>query len=639
MAKTDKATEGKRASSLANLKAKVIDRNEKYAKYLKMLDEVYTGPNAKNEFPKKVNKAPFKALHKEIKTLEDQIQTNINGNYPQPDKTAAYDSYFEQNGRPVRYLPPKKQMISTKAMYDALKEPKQYKYPEVPNQQDPQPTGEGTVADSKKGFGRKGGKVEPLEETKATMRGAAKKKGKAKEEMELDPRGAATEPRDASNDVARSREMPEMEVSRIKGVLNYMEQFKPEEHAMLVGRRDELIAANPEYMDYTQDDRDRLMLYYTEQAFNKFPLQFRNDVIDEVDAASNIAENVKKSEGSASTDPPPAEERKNPLLRGADEERRRGATDDAPQREGDEAKIKSGDSNNKANAEPGAATTGAEKNAKAEESTPFMEQATTVPTPGGTVESTDPDSGTKFEGQEGELEIPFAGGGLGAGALKSDVLSQLEPQSEVASKLAEDKKRRRKDVERLIKEINCFHLVYDDYIPLFRSKEHNKAKDDAIESKDRDKLIKHHLMMSNAIRQYYKTADLRVGVIMSAESMFGQSVSNLITGHMQSGGAALPNAIGINKFLPGTTGGPRFIPKGSDPVKGAIAGNVNIRRGGRNTKRPVARFVPKSGVSAEPTDIPEVTPVVDAPMPYVFQTGVRSRRQYRDPQLKLKTKK
>ena len=637
MAKTDKATEGKRASTLANLKAKVIDRNEKYAQYLKMLDEVYTGPNARNKFPKKIDKAPYKAIHKDIKKLEDEIQSNIKRNYADPTKTAAYDSYFEQNGRPTRNLPPRKQMIETKAGYDALKETKQYKFPEVPNQQDPQPTGEGEVADSKKGFGRKGGKVVPLEETKASMRGAAKKKGKAKEEMELDPRGDATEPRDTANDVARSREMPESTISRIKGVLNYMKDFKPEEHEMLVSRTGELVLSNPEYMDYSQEDRDRLVLYYTEQAFNRFPLQFRNDVIDEVDAASNIAENVKKSEGSASTDPPPAEERKNPLLRG---DRRRGATDDTPQREGDEAKIKSGDSNNKANAEPGAATTGAEKNSNAEQSTPFTEQATTVPTPGGTVESTDPDSGTKFEGQEGELDIPFAGGGgVGAGAFKSDVLSQLEPQSEVASKLAEDKKRRRKDVERLIKEINCFHLVYDDYIPLFRSKEHNKAKDDAIASKDRDKLIKHHLMMSNTIRQYYKTADLRVGVIMSAESMFGQSVSNLITGHMQSGGAALPNAIGINKFLPGTTGGPRFIPKGSDPVKGAIAGNVNIRRGGRNTKRPVARFVPKSGGSAEPTDIPEVTPVVDAPMPYVFQTGVRSRRQYRDPQLKLKVKK
>jgi hypothetical protein len=648
MAKTDKATAGKRASTLATLKRKVAQRDEKYKTYVEMLETAFSNSKSGKSIPKQIDKGEFKKIHKEIKKLEDEIQSNIKRNYA--EKNEAYDKYFAESGKPTRNLPPKKQIISTKAELDAMKQPKQYKFPEPPPKAaEPKPSGEEerTVADSKSGFGRKGGKVEPMKEEKASMRGAKGKgraKGQEEEDMVVGATGGAVEIRE-ENDIKRAREMPEFEVSRIKDLLNYMEQFKPTEHGVMVGKRDELIAANPNYMDYNQEDRDRLALYYTESAFNEsFDLQFRNNIIDEMTAAANIEENTKKAaedvakaresvskmlRGEADLDDKPAEGSGSsdpPRMRGG---RRRGATDDEPQREGDEDKIKSADSNNKANAEPGAATTGAEKNE--EPAAPFTEQPTTTTTAPTTttVESTDPNTGTKFEGMEGEVEVPFSGGGSGVGAFKGDILSQLEPQSEVASKLAEDKKRRRKDVERLIKEINCFHLVYDDYIPLFRSKEHNKAKDDAIASKDRDKLIKHHLMMSNAIRQYYKTADLRVGVIMSAESMFGQSVSNLITGHMASGGAALPNALG----------GAKFIPKGSDPVKGAIAGDVTIRRGGRNTKRPITRLVPKAGFSADPTPIPEVTPVVDAPYPYVFQTGVRARRQYRDPQLKLKVKK
>lgn len=655
MAKTDKATAGKRASTLTTLKRKVKERDEKFKTYVEMLETAFSNSKSGKSIPKQIDKGEFKKIHKEIKKLEDEIQGNIKRNYA--EKNESYDTYFKESGKPTRNLPPKKQIISTKTELDAMKEPKQYKFPSVEGMktESPKPSGEDarTVADSKSGFGRKGGKVEPMKEEKASMRGAKGKgraKGEEEEDMVVGASGRASEVRQ-ENDIKRAREMPEFEVSRIKDLLNYMEQFKPTEHGVMVGRRDEMVAANPDYMDYNQEDRDRLMLYYTESAFNEFDIQFRNNVIDEVTAAANVEENTKKAaedvakareslsksmgkaskmlRGEADLDDKPAEgsgSNDPPRMRGG---RRNPATNDEPQREGDRDKIKSGDSNNKANAEPGAATSGAEKNE--EPTAPPTEQPTTTTTAPTTttVESTDPNTGTKFEGMEGEVEVPFSGGGSGVGGFKGDILSQLEPQSEVASKLAEDKKRRRKDVERLIKEINCFHLVYDDYIPLFRSKEHNKAKDNAISSKDRDKLIKHHLMMSNAIRQYYKTADLRVGVIMSAESMFGQSVSNLISGHMASGGAALPNALG----------GAKFIPKGSDPVKGAIAGNVNIRRGGRNTKRPITRLVPKVGYMPDAAPIPEVTPVVDAPMPYVFQTGVRARRQYRDPQLKLKVKK
>lgn len=651
---TSAATAGKIKATTTNLRRKVDKRDELLKRYRADLRTFIDSGKVDD------NKEALRSLNKDIKKLETEIQSNIRKNYAK--RPQEYDDMFtEMGGRPKAFLKGTTfQFAKNETDLAKLSVTSDFVYPTTENLQD----GSATlpeVADAKGGFGRKGGKVEAMQETSASMRGASNAPPKAEsktQEATVTSSGEAIVDSSAFTDLNRAREMPEREVTRMKQIVSYLKQFKPDMHEQLVLKTSNAVTENPLYsQENYAEERDILSLYYARRAFDEFPIQQRNNIIDEVEAASNIVEQVKASrgEGSSSSDPPPAppaETRKNPLLRGGDgtsppeaEQRRRGPTDDAPARD-DDLKIKSGDNKGKANAEPGEATTAAEKNAPPAEGEPFTEQPTTVSTPGGTVEPTDPDSGTKFEGAEGELEIPFGGAGAaaragvggGAGAFKNDILSQLEPQSELASKLAEDKKRRRKDVDRLIKEIECYHLVYDEYIPLFRSKDHMKAKEAAIASKDRDKLVKHHAMMANAIRQYYKTADLRVGVIMSAESMFGQSVSNLITGHMQSGGAALPNAIGVNKFLPGTTGGARFIPKGSDPVRGAIAGNVNIRRGGRNTKRPT-RFVPKAGVSPEATDIPEVVPVVDAPRPYVAQTGLRSRRQFRDPQLKLKVSK
>lgn len=584
---TTKATAGKSASTHKTLETKITKRDKLLKEYQEKL-ESYVKDKTVNQ-----NKDELRKYNQDIKKLEKEIQTNINTNYSR--KAKVYDELFEKmGGRPKSFMKGTGfQYAKNQKEIDKLKESTDFIFPKIANVEEPQPTGEGEVKDSKSGFGRKGGKVEPLEETKASMRGA---KTEPKEEMEVGGSGSVTEAQ--KSDMENSKSMSELEITRIKTLLSYMEQFKPIEHAEMIGKRDQFIADHPQYMDLSQEDRDRLTLYYTEKSFNLFDLPTRKSIEEEINP---------------------------PNLRGG-ERRRNPATTEEPQKEGEEHKLKSDDSNNKANAEPGEANSGAETNQQDSENQPTTEPTSTSTTAPPTA-TTDPDTATKFEGREGEIETTLGGGGVGG--FKNDVLSQLEPQSETASKLAEDKMRRRKDVERLIKEIECFHLIYDAMIPMFRNKDHNKAKDDAIQSKDRDKLVKHHQMMSDAIRKYYKTADLRVGVIMSAESMFGQSVSNLITNHMASGGTALPNAIG----------GAKFIPKGSDPVKNAVAGNVNIRRGGANTKRVPQRLVPKVGLTPDATRIPEFVPVVDAPMPYTFTSGVRARRQFRDPNLKLKSKK
>ena len=613
---TSKATETRSANTHKTLEAKVKERDEKLKEYQEKV-ETYIKDKTINE-----NKEELRKFNKEIKTLEQQIQSNINTHYS--TKSKVYDELFEKmGGRPKSFLKGTKfQYVKNLEELDQTRQPNDFRFPKITKiEEEPQPTGEGEVKDSKSGFGRKGGKPEPLEETTASMRGSKKEPKEEKEEMEVEGSGSVTETQ--KEDLAKAKNMKEFEITRIKELLSYMEQFKPIEHAEMVANRDQFIADHPQYMDLSQEERDRLSLYYTERAYNLFDLPTRKEIEENFDSDLKKKYSPPDLDTQSEMGTQSESGEQPPRMRGG---RRNPATAEEPQKEGDEPKLKSSDANNKANAEPGEANSGAETNQQNTESQPA---ATTTPpqTTTTTTEPTDPDTATKFEGREGEVETTLGVGGVGG--FKNDILSQLEPQSEIASKLAEDKMRRRKDVERLIKEIECFHLVYDAMIPMFRNKDHNKAKDDAIQSKDRGKLIKHHQMMSDAIRQYYKTADLRVGVIMSAESMFGQSVSNMITNHMASGSAALPNAIG----------GAKFIPKGSDPVKNAVAGNVNIRRGGANTRRVPQRLVPKIGMTPDATKIPEFTPVVDAPMPYVFQTGVRARRQYRDPNLKLKSKK
>ena len=72
MVKTEKATEGKIASTIKTLQTKITQRDEKLAVYTEKLNGLFGDGyqlrnNAENE--------ELKKLHREIKVLETQIQT------------------------------------------------------------------------------------------------------------------------------------------------------------------------------------------------------------------------------------------------------------------------------------------------------------------------------------------------------------------------------------------------------------------------------------------------------------------------------------------------------------------------------------------------------------------------------------
>ena len=223
---------------------------------------------------------------------------------------------------------------------------------------------------------------------------------------------------------------------------------------------------------------------------------------------------------------------------------------------------------------------------------------------------------------------------------KNKILDQLEPQTETAQRLLEDKKLRSYDIETLKSEIRSFHLIYDDEIKALREPQHKEDLKKALASNDIEIVRNHNKIMRDYVRKYYKYADLRIGVVMSAESLFGQSVSNLISGHLQTGSGSFPSA--LDKLLPTgmvRVGNQTITKKGVKKLSGAVTGNVSIRRGGINTHKAINKYIPKSAPDLTPQQLGQFEPVVDAPYPYVFRTGIRTRRQIRNPELVLKTKK
>ena len=213
---------------------------------------------------------------------------------------------------------------------------------------------------------------------------------------------------------------------------------------------------------------------------------------------------------------------------------------------------------------------------------------------------------------------------------KAQILDIFESRSESQAVILEDKKRNNKNLSTLKEEIRCFHKIYNDLIPIFTSKEHKEKYDKAIKS-DSVKLVKeHHIEMSDQIRKYFKTSELKLGVIMSAESVFGSGEIGHIPSMMGSQGQGVPvHRTGIGG------GGSVAIPKGKDRYANARSGERNIIRGGVNSRKAIGKAIPKDIDSKLYVDqIPEPDfGIDDAFRP---RTYIR-RRVHRNPSVKIKS--
>ena len=197
----------------------------------------------------------------------------------------------------------------------------------------------------------------------------------------------------------------------------------------------------------------------------------------------------------------------------------------------------------------------------------------------------------------------------------------------------EDASRSKKTIDRLKEEIKAYHLVYDDNIPEFKKKAHTKDRDDALQSNDVEKVRKHHKSMETKIRQYFKTTNLRIGVIYDIGSL-GGNLSSIVA---PTAGTFTDASVGkrTNPIIPPTTapsvptitasgilrgiGGADKIRKTinrTDPFGRAIAGEVNPPRGGLHShqQEPIRKLIPKPPVpKPKPSFVYPPQVVVDSP--------------------------
>ena len=238
----------------------------------------------------------------------------------------------------------------------------------------------------------------------------------------------------------------------------------------------------------------------------------------------------------------------------------------------------------------------------------------------------DDSTGQGVFGATGGIPLAGAMGGLTgtaaastAGQLTaSGLMNSISFPTDEAQKLIEDRQRNRKTIKQLKDEIKCFHTIYDDQIPEFKAAPHQGDKDDALASNDIKKVKDHHRKMQNTIRNYFKTSDLKVGVILSAESFFG-------TQH-----GAAPNLAALAQPRPfGATPGNVRVSKPGHEFDNAVAGEVRVNRLGRNYKKPVSRNVPKVAVPPTPQQVNQPPVSRDVERPLLAQRGFRRRPYHR----------
>lgn len=186
----------------------------------------------------------------------------------------------------------------------------------------------------------------------------------------------------------------------------------------------------------------------------------------------------------------------------------------------------------------------------------------------------------------------------------------------------EDTSRSKKTIDRLKEEIKAYHLVYDDNIPEFKKKAHTKDRDDALQSNDIEKVRRHHKSMETKIREYFKTTNLRIGVIYDIGSLGGNlssivapTAANPIIPPTTAPSVPTITASGILRGIGGADKIRKTITR-TDPFGRAIAGEVNPPRGGLHShqQEPIRKLIPKPPVpKPKPSFVYPPQVVVDSP--------------------------
>ncbi len=181
------------------------------------------------------------------------------------------------------------------------------------------------------------------------------------------------------------------------------------------------------------------------------------------------------------------------------------------------------------------------------------------------------------------------GGSVGAMQMtQQQVLNALDVNSEENRVSKEERHRQESNIQTLKKEIDCMHQIFDDIVDEFQTAEHRKEYADAIRSENIDSVRVHHRKMKQSISNYYNTTDLKVGVIVSAGSLFSQYNNDLraVLGASSQGMAQIQGGANLKKIEAGKE---EIQTPAEIRPKNAIGGYAHAMRRGVSSRVPPTR--------------------------------------------------
>lgn len=204
-------------------------------------------------------------------------------------------------------------------------------------------------------------------------------------------------------------------------------------------------------------------------------------------------------------------------------------------------------------------------------------------------------------GDRYEYDIGFFDQGGGVNLPTQDaIMRQLDVGSSRTHKEAERRHRERASLSKLKEEVACLFKVYEPLIADLRSEKQQRMKNAVLKSDSHKVVADYHESLTQLVRRYMQGTDLKVGVIVSADSI-GQLGARGVQGQTTSVPAVPVGAGGTSaQHLTGSAPQYRLTKSGQDKFVHTSAAHQEVMRGGRRTFDIIE--------SRKPQDHPETHP-------------------------------
>lgn len=180
------------------------------------------------------------------------------------------------------------------------------------------------------------------------------------------------------------------------------------------------------------------------------------------------------------------------------------------------------------------------------------------------------------------------------------IMRQLDVGSSRTHKEAEKRHRERASLEKLKEEVACLFKVYEPLIADLRSEKQQSMKNRVLKSDSHKMVADYHEFLTQLVRRYMQGTDLKVGVIVSADSIGalgargvqGQT-TNVPAVPVGAGGSSAPH-------LTGSAPQYRLTKSGQDKFVHTSAAHQEVMRGGRRTFDIIESRKPQSHPETHP---------------------------------------